>query len=256
MLRQLQIEDFGLIEHADVEFDSGATIFTGETGSGKTMLLGALDFALGARAGGDVVRRGARKAQVTLVFDPDAALRERLAADGFELDRGEAGTISREMSDGGRSVLRLNGRAATAAQVRELRDGVAEIVGQHEAQRLLAPAYHLELLDRFAGEAALMLRQRVASAYARAHEFAAELARLEHDERRARERYDDAAFAIREIEEARLEPGESERLRERREYLDNVERIAAALHAAHEALAGDERGATGTLGNAAASLAA
>ena len=256
MLRQLQIEDFGLIAHADVEFASGATIFTGETGSGKTMLLGALDFALGARAGGDVVRRGARKAQVTLNFDPDEALRERLAAEGFALDRGEAGTIAREMSDGGRSTLRLNGRSATAAQVRELRETVAEIVGQHEAQRLLAPAYHLELLDRFAGEEALTLRQRVASAYARAQELATELARIEQDERAARERYDDAEFATREIEEARLQPGEPERLRERREYLDNVERIAAALHAAHEALAGDERGATGALGNAAASLAA
>jgi DNA repair protein RecN (Recombination protein N) len=254
MLRQLQIEDFGLIEQADVEFASGATIFTGETGSGKTMLLGALDFALGARAGGDVVRRGARKAQVTLTFDADEALRERLAAEGFEIDRGEDGTIAREMSDGGRSVLRLNGRAATAAQVRELRDAVAEIVGQHEAQRLLAPSYHLELLDRFAGEEALRLRQRVASAYARANELAEELARLQQDERLARERYEDAAFAIREIEEARLEPGEPERLRERRAYLDNVERIATALYAAHEALAGDERGATTTLGNAAASL--
>lgn len=256
MLRQLQIEDFGLIEHADVEFASGATIFTGETGSGKTMLLGALDFALGARAGGDVVRGGARKAQVTVVFDPDDAMRDRLAAEGFELDSGEAGTIAREMSETGRSTLRLNGRVAAAAQVRELRDTIAEIVGQHEAQRLLAPAYHLELLDRFAGDEAMMLRRRVASAYARAQELAAELARHEQDERRAHERYDDAVFAIREIEEARLEAAESERLRERRDYLENVERIAAALNVAHEALAGDERGATETLGNAAASLVA
>ena len=256
MLRQLQIEDFGLIERADVEFASGATIFTGETGSGKTMLLGALDFALGARAGGDVVRRGCAKAQVTIVFEPDRTLRERLAVEGFEVDPGEAGTIAREMSEAGRSTLRLNGRAATAAQLRELRDAIAEIVGQHEAQRLLAPAYHLELLDRFAGDGALRQRQRVASAYARTSELAGELARLEQDERRARERYDDAAFAIRDIEEARLEPGEPERLRERREYLDNVERIAAALHTAHEALAGDEHGATSALGAAAASLGA
>ena len=70
MLRQLQIESYGLIERADVEFADGATIFTGETGSGKTMLLGALDFALGGRAGADVVRRGARRALVTLAFEP------------------------------------------------------------------------------------------------------------------------------------------------------------------------------------------
>ena len=78
MLRQLQIESYGLIARADVEFADGATIFTGETGSGKTMLLGALDFALGGRAGPDVVRRGARRALVTLAFDADDALRARL----------------------------------------------------------------------------------------------------------------------------------------------------------------------------------
>ena len=254
MLRQLQIESYGLIERADVEFADGATIFTGETGSGKTMLLGALDFALGARAGPDVVRRGARKALVTLAFEPDDALRARLAADGFELDRGEQGTVAREMTDAGRSTLRVNGRASTAAYVQEIRDAIAEIVGQHEAQRLLSAAYHLELLDRFAGEAALRLRADVGNAHARAEESAQAMARLTQDEHRARDRYDDACFIVREIEEARLEPGEIERLTERRAYLDNVERIAVALHSAREALAAEEGGAAGALGAAGATL--
>jgi DNA repair protein RecN (Recombination protein N) len=255
MLRQLQIESYGLIDRADVEFDDGATIFTGETGSGKTMLLGALDFALGGRAGPDVVARGARRAAVTLAFDPDQRLRERLAADGFELDAGELGTIAREMSEAGRSSVRVNGRAATAGYVRDLSEAIAEIVGQHEAQRLLTPAYHLELLDRFAGEAALQLRDAVARAYARAEESARALAGLAEDERRARERYDDACFTAREIEEARLEPHEAERLDERRSYLDNVERIATALNAAREAFAADDGGATGALGAASVALA-
>ncbi len=254
MLRQLQIEGYGLIDRADVEFAEGATIFTGETGSGKTMLIGALDFALGARAGPDVVAKGAHKSLVTLAFDPDDALRARLAADGFELDRGEEAAISREMSDSGRSTLRINGRAATAGYVRDIRDAIAEIVGQHEAQRLLSAAYHLELLDRFAGEAALRLRDAVAAAHARAQELAEALAALTQDERRARERYDDACFTAREVEETRLEPGEIERLSERRAYLDNVERIAVALHAAREALAPEDGGATSALGAAAAAL--
>jgi DNA repair protein RecN (Recombination protein N) len=255
MLRRLQIESYGLIAHADVQFSDGATIFTGETGSGKTMLLGALDFVLGARAGPDAVRRGARKASVTLTFDPDDALRERLGADGFEVDRGEEGSIAREMTDAGRSSVRVNGRPATAAYVREIGDAIAEIVGQHEAQRLLSPSYHLELLDRFAGDAALQLRERVAEAHAREYEAAQALERLTTDERRARERYDDECFAAREIEEARLEPSEFERLRERRGYLDNVERIALALHAAREALSADEAGATAGLGAANVALA-
>jgi DNA repair protein RecN (Recombination protein N) len=255
MLRRLEIESYGLIARAEVEFADGATIFTGETGSGKTMLLGALDFALGARAGSDAVRRGASKALVTLVFDPDEALRERLASEGFELDHGELGTIAREMSENGRSSVRVNGRPATAAYVRDMGDSVAEIVGQHETQRLLSATYHLALLDRFAGDAALALREAVASAHADAANAQAELARLTRDESQSRQRYDDACFSLRELEEARLEPEEVERLTERRSYLDNVERIASALHAAHEALAGEETSATAALGMADAALA-
>jgi DNA repair protein RecN (Recombination protein N) len=255
MLRHLQIESYGLIERAEVEFADGATIFTGETGSGKTMLLGALDFALGGRAGPDVVRRGARRALVTLSFDVDDRLRARLAADGFELDADEVGSIAREMSESGRSSVRVNGRPSTAGYVRDLRDAIAEIVGQHEAQRLLAPSYHLELLDRFAGAAALRTRESVAAAYEGAESAAQALAELTEDALRARERYDDACFTAREIDEARFESGEAERLTERRIFLDNVERIALALHAAREALAADDGGATGAIGAAAVALA-
>ncbi len=180
MLRRLEIEDYGLIARADVEFADGATIFTGETGSGKTMLLGALEFALGARAGSDVVRRGARKASVTVTFEPDEALRARLAEDGFELDEGEAGSIAREVNESGRSTLRINGRASAAAYAREIGDAIAEIVGQHEAQRLLSPGYHLVLLDRFAGEKALRLGKEVAAAHARLERSARSIGPARH----------------------------------------------------------------------------
>ncbi|MGB8965503.1 MAG: AAA family ATPase, partial [Candidatus Cybelea sp.] len=254
MLRGLEIESFGLIARAEVEFAEGATIFTGETGSGKTMLLGALDFALGARAGPDLVRRGARKALVTLLFDPGEGLRERLDADGLGLDPGEMGTIAREMTEAGRSSVRVNGRPSTAAYAREIGEEIAEIIGQREALRLLSPAYHLELLDRFAGGSAVGLREAVTAAYARVQESAATLARLTQDERHARERYDDARFTAREIEDARVEPGEIERLTERHGYLENVERIATALQSAREALASEDAGATGALGAAAVAL--
>ena len=252
MLRRLEIEDFGLIERACVDFDDGATIFTGETGSGKTMLLGALAFALGARAGSDAVRRGAGKATVTLAFDPSDGVRERLAADGYELDAGEAATIVRETSEAGRSIVRLCGRPSTAAYVREIAAGVAEIAGQHEAQRLLLPGYHQELLDRFGGNDAA--RDAVAAAFARVAENERALERARTDEARAHERYDDALFAAREIDAARLVAGEEERLDERRRRLDNLQRVVEALERARGALSGDESGAIGALGDAAASL--
>jgi DNA repair protein RecN (Recombination protein N) len=254
MLTRLEIENYGLIARAGVEFAKGATIFTGETGSGKTMVLGALDFALGARAAPDAVRRGARGAIVTISFEPDDSLRARLEADGFELDPGEEASIVREITEAGRSSVRVNGRPSTAGYVREIGGTIAELVGQHEAQRLLSPAYHLDLLDRFAGEPELALRDAVSAAYAAAQASAQSLERLTGDERDARERYDEALLVAREIEDARLDPAQLQQLRERRAYLDNVERIAVALGATHEALTGNESAATQALGTAAAAL--
>ncbi len=253
MLRRLTIENYGLIAGADLEFAPGATIFTGETGSGKTMLLGALAFALGARSGADAVRRGASRAFVSLAFEPSDALRERLAADGFELDPGEDAVIEREMTDAGRSNVRINGRAARAGYLREMGDAIAEIVGQHEHQRLLASTSHTLMLDRFAG--AGEARDAVAAAYAHAHALAVERERLGGDERRALRDYEDAKFAIDEIDAAAIRPGEDDKLNERRAVLDNVGKIGAALQAASDALSGEDASATGALGAASAALA-
>ncbi len=254
MLKRLSVENYGLIERADVAFSEGATIFTGETGSGKTMLVGALSFALGARADLAMVRAGAARATVELVFEPDPALLQRLNDDGFALEAGEEAAILRELTPAGKSNLRLCGRSATASYVRELAPAVAEIVGQHEAQRLLVAAYHLEMVDRFAGDEALDARSQTANAYVRASELRDALAQSEANERNALQRSDDARHAREEIAAAAPELGEDERLTARRRYLDNVERIAVALRGAHEALAGDERSAVSALGSAGAAV--
>ncbi len=256
MLRRLQIEDYGLIARGDVEFAPGITVFTGETGSGKTMLVGALAFALGGRAGTDVIARGAQRAVVTLSFDPDDALLARLRGDGYEIEDGEDASVVREISDAGRSTARLNGRPATAAYLRDIGEGIAEIIGQHEAHRLLAPAYHRELLDRFAGEPALQLRTELARAHARTKGVSDALTELTENDRRATQRYDDASLALREIDAAKLQPDESERLNERRRFLENAERIASSLSAAHQSLTNEDRGAIEGLGAAAHALAA
>jgi DNA repair protein RecN (Recombination protein N) len=253
MLRLLTIENYGLIPRAEIAFAEGATMFTGETGSGKTMLLGALGLALGERAAADAVLRGAGRAIVTLAFDPDDAVRERFAADGFALDDGEEASIVREVSEAGKSSVRVNGRASTAAYVRELVGDVADIVGQHDAQRLLAAPYHGELLDRSAGDAARGIRERVAARHTELQAILKRLDALEGDDRRARQRCEDARYEANEIEATRIEPGEEERLSQRRRLLDNAERVAAALRTGGEALSADE-GAASSLGTAAVAL--
>lgn len=254
MLRRLTIADYQLIARAEIDFSGGATMFTGETGSGKTMVLGAIAFALGERAGADVVRRGSSKALVSLEFDPQPQIRERLGTDGFAIDADELATISRELSNNGKSSLRLNGRPTTAGAIRELAGDIVDIIGQHEAQRLLAPAYHAELLDRFGGEAVLQLRQKVAELHASLQDASAQLRELHENERQAQERHTFATYALAEIEAAAPLEGEDDRLHERQRFLDNVEKIALALRAAHDALAGESASATDAVGAAAASL--
>ena len=254
MLRRLEIENYGLIESAQMLFADGATMFTGETGSGKTMLLGALGFALGARAESDSVRRGAERASVTLGFDPDPALFARLCADGFELEPGEEATFAREIAASGKSSVRVNGRPATAGYVREIGTLVAQRIGQHESQRLLSAAYHLDAVDRYAGARGLQARELVATVFARTRDAQAALAALLRDDRRARERYDEARAALAEIEALAPSADEDERLEERRGYLDHAERIATALRGAHAALSDDDTSASVTLGAASAML--
>lgn len=255
MLRRLTIEDYGLIRNAEVRFSAGSTMFTGETGSGKTMVLGAISFVLGGRSGADAVRRGRPRAIVSLEFEAGDALRARLAGDGFDLEPDEDATISREVSASGKSAIRVNGRPSTAGYVRELAADLLDIVGQHEAQRLLTPPYHVELLDRFAGEAVSDARDRVASLHARRTELAREIASFDRDERRAQEQYAFATYALQEIEAAAPDAGEAERLTHRRRVLDNAEKIAGALRLAHDALAGDDASASDALGAASDALA-
>jgi DNA repair protein RecN (Recombination protein N) len=254
-LSRLEIEDFALIARASLEFSDGFTVCSGETGSGKTMLLGALAFVLGERSSADVVRAGATRARVTLEVEPDDALRARLAAEGFDGDEGEAALFSREMLAGGKSSARINGRLATSAQLRAFGERLVDAIGQHEAQRLLAPAYQCDVLDAFAGAAALEARRTVATAYERVGNLERGLRELTDDVGRALAELEFARFALREIEEAAPAFGEDEALRERRDYLVNVERIRGVLGSAHEALTAGESSAVDALGAAAAALA-
>ena len=257
-LRTLRVEDYGLIENAEIEFAAGATMFTGETGSGKTMILGALQFVFGERAGADVVRRGASRAAVTLTFEPSAELRELLRDAGYETDANEDASFVREMTQAGKSTLRINGRVSTAALARECAAHIAEFVGQHEAQRLLAADYHTILLDRFGGQTIAAARETVASAHAERAAIEVALNALLDAEGKAQAEFDFAQFAADDISRAAPEPGEDERLHDRKRYLDNIERVASALRIAHEALAGEEADALqalGTAGNALASVA-
>jgi DNA repair protein RecN (Recombination protein N) len=253
-LLRLTIENIGLIARAEVTFAAGLTVVTGETGSGKTMLLDALGLALGGRADPASVRTGSESARVVLEIAPDDALRVRLATEGFALADDDDVIVQRDLNSGGRSQGRINGIPASASQLRALIGTLVDVVSQHEAQRLLTPAYALELLDRFAGDDALALRDDVRELHAALRRARERAAALRDDDGRAAARAEFSRFAVNEIDAAQITADdEDERLRERRDVLANAERIIAALGAASDAL-GAESGAVDALGSAEASL--
>ncbi len=253
-LSRLEIEDFELIARASLEFADGFTVCTGETGSGKTMLLGALGFVLGERSSSDTVRGGAARARVTLEVDLDDALRARLAEAGLD-DAGETAIFAREMQSSGKSTARINGNLVTSAQLRDFGDELLDRIGQHEHQRLLSRAYQMDVLDAFAGEDAATHRGAVVAAFERAGNLEAAFRELTDDVGRALAELEFARFAASEIDAVAPMEGEDESLRERRDYLTNVEKIGAALGRAREALSGTEGSAIEALGAAGAVLA-
>ena len=239
-LLRLTVENVGLIVRAELEFAAGLTVVTGETGSGKTMLLGGLELALGGRADGDTVRGGAERARATLEIAPDAALRARLADAGFALAADDDLIVQREVLASGRSQARINGVPASASQLREVAGALVDLVSQHEAQRLVAPAYALDLLDRSAGSDAVALRDDVARVHDELRAANERAAALRDEDGRKLARAEFARFALGEIDGAAVEDDEEdERLRARRDLLTNAERILGSLATASAALEED-----------------
>jgi DNA repair protein RecN (Recombination protein N) len=204
------------------------------------MLLGGLELALGGRADSDTVRAGAERARATLEIAPDAALRARLADAGFALAADDDLIVQREVLASGRSQGRINGVPASASQLREIAGALVDLVSQHEAQRLLAPAYALDLLDRFGGAEVLALRDDVGRMHDELRAAHERVAALRDEDGRKLARAEFARFALGEIDAAELDDDdEDERLRTRRDVLTNAERIVASLATASAALEED-----------------
>lgn len=242
MLVQLSVEHFATIERAEVTFAGGLNVLTGETGAGKSLLVDAVQVLLGGRASAEYVRSGAERAVIAALFDVSGQPRvqARLAELGWDPE--PELVLTREISAQGRSLSRINGRPATGAQVRSVAGLLVDLHGQHEHQSLLHPSSHLELLDAYAGPAVAAVREAVAELHRRRQALRSELAGLRGDARSRARAMDLLRHEIAEIDAAGLRPGEEEELRQRRRFLAEAERIAAALAEAHAALyAGEDR---------------
>lgn len=249
MLSCLQIENVAVIQKAEVHFQPGLNVLTGETGAGKSILIDSINAILGNRTSKDLVRTGASKAVIRASFAqiPDVVL-DKLEAAGYE--RSVELLLSREITAEGKSSCRINGMPTTAAVLRELCGGLININGQHDSVGLLNPAHHLSILDDYAQNAKLYQEYYVL--YRSLVKVKKELDAMITDEAEKQRRIDLLSYQVQEIEEAGLTAGEEQTLESRRKVLANASTIRDRVAKAHALLSGDDDtpGAVDLLGEA------
>ena len=234
MLTLLNISNIALIDELRVEFDRGLNLLTGETGSGKSIIVDALGVLVGGRFTADLLKSGAERASIEGLFSGarNAALETMLAAAGIELanpqtvdrdDERHEIIIRRELSAGGRNKIFINNQLATQSLLRDLRPFLVDIHGQGDQQTLFNTDTHLELLDAFAG--AGELRREVAKSYQRWHAVKRDLVDLQRNEAEKFQLVDILKFQIDELERAELAIGEDATLEEERRRLLNIEKL-------------------------------
>ncbi len=246
MLLSLHVKNLALIRETEVEFGRGLNILTGETGAGKSLLIGSINLALGGKFDRDMLRTGAESALVELVFDGDSPqVREKLAQ--MELEEPEDGAviISRKMQTG-KSVCKINGETVTAKQVKELAETLIDIHGQHEHQSLLNKRKLMEILDSYCGGEYETAAEAVAREYDRCRRIRKSLEEEAMDEEtKARER-SLSEFEYQEIREAELKEGEDEELEQRYRLMINSKRILESLAESLRLTGNDSEGGAGS----------
>lgn len=237
MLSLLHIENIALIEEADIGFDAGFNVLTGETGAGKSIVIDAIGAVIGERTSRDLIRTGAKSARVSGIFTnlPDLVwFREN----GISPDENGELLLTREIQPDGKNLCRIGGKMCTVSQLKALGTQLVNIHGQHDGQQLLDEGSHLSYLDRFGAlEPVLMSFQE---SYDAAAVIRREMEALRMDEAERQRRMDTLRYQIAELERAGLKPGEDEMLTQRRDLLRNAEKLMEAVESAHYALSGDE----------------
>lgn len=247
MLSLLHIENIAVIERADIAFNPGFNVLTGETGAGKSIVIDAISAILGERAYRDMIRTGEGKASVRAVFTgvPECSW---FADNGVPYD--PETVISREVYLDGKNICRVNGTLVSVSILRKLGIQLINIHGQHDSASLFDEENHLAFLDAFADNESL--REDYGEKYAAVARLRKEIDSLTMDESEKLRRMETLKYQIAEIEKAELEPGEDEALEERRKLLQNAEKLSSGLNEAAECLYGgdDTDGASGLMAQA------
>lgn len=249
MLRELHIENLAIIENSTIELGSRLNVFTGETGAGKSILIGGINAVLGQRASRDLVRAGAEKAYISAVFDNVPSDAVKILRDaGIEPE--EQLIISREISADGRSTARINSRAVSVSVIRDIGNFLINIHGQHDSQVLLDPSKHLGILDGFAQTEDVLADYQ--ASFRELQSTAREISKLRQTAREKAQRSAYLQSVVNDIGPLAIEEGEDDAVEERFKIIDNAVEISRAVRAAITLLTGgdDSDGASALIDSA------
>ncbi|AZO95640.1 DNA repair protein RecN [Halocella sp. SP3-1] len=248
MLVDFRVKNYALIDELEIQFRDGLNVLTGETGAGKSIIIGALEILLGARASSDLIRTGQETAYIEAVFEPRKLkeINSYLMEVGIEPEE-KMILLSREIRENGRNRNRINGQLATAGMIKEISRYLVDIHGQHEHQLILDSTSQLDLLDEFIVDKESKLKDRVAEKFARIKELRNKLLEIEIDETEKARQIDLLEFQISEIENAGLKEDEIEGLEKEYKILTNMEDIYTSVGSIYNAINGEDYNKQSTL---------
>ena len=233
MLLNLHVKNLALIKEVDVDFTNGLVVLTGETGAGKSLILGSVNIALGKKVEKDIIRKGAEYALVELTFCIDSRLKEKLEQYDVYPEDENIIVVSRKITYG-RSVSKINGETVSLTTLKNVMDLLIDIHGQHDHQSLLYKNTHLQILDKYAGEEVKELKNTISDKYSQYIEIKKELDKFDMDETKRLRECEFAEFEINEIEAANLSLGEDDEVEYEFKKLSGSEKIMSSLSDAYQ----------------------
>ena len=248
MLLNLHVKNLALIEEVDVDFEKGLIVLTGETGAGKSLILGSVNIALGNKASKDMIRKGTDYSLVELTFSVSENCAKQLKKYDIYMEEDNIVTVTRKISEG-RSISKINGETVNIKTLKNVMSLLIDIHGQHDHQSLLYTKNHLDILDKFAKDSILELKEQIKEEYSKYTKLIKKLEEFNIDEGQKARELEFAEYEVNEIESANLKPEEDVQVEEEFKKLSNSKEIVSALSEIYNALSYETAGGLGDIIN-------
>lgn len=248
MLLNLHVKNLALIEEVDVDFEKGLIVLTGETGAGKSLILGSVNIALGNKASKDMIRKGTDYSLVELSFSVSENCAKQLKKYDIYMEEDNIVTVTRKISEG-RSISKINGETVNIKTLKNVMSLLIDIHGQHDHQSLLYTKNHLDILDKFAKDSILELKEQIKEEYSKYTKLIKKLEEFNIDEGQKAREIEFAEYEVNEIESANLKPEEDIQVEEEFKKLSNSKEIVSALSEIYNALSYETAGGLGDIIN-------